>query len=154
MDKSLPVGDYYDVVIFGYLDSVHRYHTVEKIRQYAFSTVAWKGMNNALSNHRKAQFRRKRHGEVISLSKDNAEQILAKQFISSFSYDPMEDLKIRLLLYDLARMLSLQQMDIVLLRLNGHSIRQIAKRHKTTMKKVQALLKDACIVLNQLCYET
>lgn len=141
-------------MIFGYLDSVHRYLSTENLHKYAFSTVAWKSMNGSLSNHRRAQLRRKRRGEVISLSSDNAEEILVKQYVSSFSYDPMEDLKIRLLLHDLAAMLSLQQMDIVLLRLNGHSIRQIAKRHKTTMKKVQALLKGACCALKQLCYET
>lgn len=107
-----------------------------------------------MSNHRKTLLRRKRAGEIVSLIGDNGAEIPHKRIVRSFAYDPMDELKVRLLLHDLASMISKQQMDIVQMRLDGASIRLIAKRQKITMKQVQAHLKTACTALKQLCYET
>lgn len=154
LDKNLTFCDHYDIVVFGYLKAVHRYHTIEGLQKYSFSTVAWKNMNGAMSNYRKTLLRRKRAGETISLIGDNGAEIPHKRIVRSFAYDPMEDLKIKLLLHDLASVISKQQMEMVQMRLDGISIRQIAKRQKLTMKQVQAHLKTACTALKQLCYET
>lgn len=39
-DKHLPENDFYDVIIFGYLDAVRRYFTNPRLQQYSFATVA------------------------------------------------------------------------------------------------------------------
>lgn len=154
LGKNLSFCDHYDIVVFGYLRAVHRYHIDECLRRYSFSTVAWKAMNGALSNYRRNLLRRKRFGETVSLIGENGSEIPARYIAASFVYDPMEELKVKLLLHDLASVISKQQMEMVRMRLDGMSIRQIAKRQKLTLKQVQAHLKTACTALKQLCYET
>lgn len=141
-------------MIFGYLDAVHRYHVKDPLQQYAFSTLAWKAMNRSLSNYRRSLLRRSRRAQETILYKEDGTQISMQDCISTFSYDPTEDLKMRLLLYDLASVIPQSQMAIVRMRLDGCSVRQIAKQHNMTMKQVQTQLKAACTVLKQLCYDT
>ena len=43
-DNHLPEDEFYDVVIFGYLKAVQDYFSREMLRQYSFSTIAWKIM--------------------------------------------------------------------------------------------------------------
>lgn len=40
--KGLPVEDYYDIVIFGYLQAVQEYDEDPALARLQFSTVAWK----------------------------------------------------------------------------------------------------------------
>lgn len=39
-DNHLPMDEFYDVVIFGYLRAVRRYLTEPALRQYKFTTIA------------------------------------------------------------------------------------------------------------------
>lgn len=52
--------DWYDVVIFRYLLSVQNWLDRPELRQYAFSTIAWRAMSSAVSNERRKQQRRVR----------------------------------------------------------------------------------------------
>ena len=65
--KNLPIDEYYDVVIFGYLRSVYRFFTEPQLQQYAFGTLAWKGMLYSLNNYKKGIYRQKRNAEVFSI---------------------------------------------------------------------------------------
>ena len=141
-------------MIFGYLDAVHRYHTKDQLRNYAFSTLAWKAMSSAMSNYRRCQLRRNKRMQEVSLYEETGAELPIRQYVCSFSYDPMADLKVRLLLHDLASTIPKSQMEMVRMRMDGCSIRQIAKHHHTTMKQVQTQLKNACTTLKQLCYDT
>lgn len=91
--------------------------------------------------------------QETSLYSEDGTELLIRQYERTFSYDPMEDLKERMLLNDLASMITESQMGIVQMRLEGCSIRQIAKQYSMTMKQVQAQLKTACAALKQLCYD-
>ena len=66
-NNRLPEDEFYDVVIFGYLRAVRRYHTVSYLRKYAFSTIAWQAMHSDLFKYRRAQSCQKRSAEVVSL---------------------------------------------------------------------------------------
>lgn len=66
-DNHLPEDEFYDVVIFGYLKAVQDYFSREMLRQYSFSTIAWKIMYRNLSNYYLSQTRCKRNAEVISI---------------------------------------------------------------------------------------
>lgn len=59
-DNHLPEDEFYDVVIFGYLKAVQDYFSREMLRQYSFSTIAWKIMYRNLSNYYLSQTRCKR----------------------------------------------------------------------------------------------
>ncbi|MEE0110015.1 MAG: hypothetical protein UEP57_03870 [Oscillospiraceae bacterium] len=62
---GLEEEDYYDVVVFGYLNAVYDYHTDPDLGKYHFSTVCWQSMRGSLSNHRKTQQRLKRKGFFV-----------------------------------------------------------------------------------------
>ena len=63
--NQLPIDDYYDIVIFGYLKAVRDYFNRPDLRKYAFSTICWKAMKQSVSNHNKGTLRKKRNAEVI-----------------------------------------------------------------------------------------
>lgn len=56
--RKLPVDEYYDVVIFRYLRSVHRYFNEESLQDYSFKTVAFSAMRSAIGNEMKKADRR------------------------------------------------------------------------------------------------
>ena len=48
--KRLDADEFYDVVIFGYLLAVQEYLEKPRLSDYAFSTIAWRNMNDCLIN--------------------------------------------------------------------------------------------------------
>ena len=65
----------------------------------------------------------------------------------------MRQLETRLLLHDLAGLVSRQQMDMVRLRGRGYSDRDIARKHNVSMDQVRKLLNEVRLTLKALCYE-
>ena len=50
-EKNLPEDVFYDVVIFGFMRAVQEYVSGKRFRVYSFSTIAWKRMENSVSNY-------------------------------------------------------------------------------------------------------
>lgn len=155
-DKRLPEDEYYDIVIFGYLDSVRRYFTEIKLQQYSFGTIAWSGMNGALSNYNRTLRRQKRSANVISIhiSKYGHEDTglsLEETIVPADEF--MQQLEIRLLLHDLSRRISEQQMDMVRLKSCGYSCQDIAKKQNISKDQVKRLLNEVRHILKAMCYE-
>ena len=65
--RGLSYDEFYDVVIFGYLNAVRKYTTREDLRQYQFSTIAWWAMKTSVSNYRLAQNLPRRRAVVLDL---------------------------------------------------------------------------------------
>ena len=63
-EKGLYHEEYYDIAAFGYLQAVKRYLTQPALRQYAFSTIAWRAMSSALHNDTK---KKRRQIKTVSL---------------------------------------------------------------------------------------
>ena len=66
-ENHLPEDEYYDIVVFGYLQAVKDYFCRPDMSQYSFSTIAWKEMRGAISNHNRMQAQKKRKADVISI---------------------------------------------------------------------------------------
>lgn len=147
-ENKLPEEDYYDVVVFGYLDAVYDYHTDPELIKYEFSTICWRKMRGALSNHYKTQLSKKRTAEVTAIFD------LPQRAMSSASAhnEQMIQMEIRLLLHDLALTLSKQQMQIVELKCQGYGVREIAGKLNVTVKQVRRLLAQTRDALIELCY--
>ena len=43
--KSLPVDEYYDIAIFGYLSAVQDFDEDPRLSRYSFTTISWRSMN-------------------------------------------------------------------------------------------------------------
>lgn len=152
-ENHLPEDEYYDVVIFGYLNAVKKFFYRPDMCQYSFSTIAWKEMRGALSNHHRTQGRKKRNADVISIHSSLYAGGLPLEHSVPYGHDVMMELETHLLLHDLAGHISEDQMNMVRMRNDGYDIREIARKHNVTMKCVRQVLEIACSALKQLCYE-
>ena len=65
----------------------------------------------------------------------------------------MTQLEVELLLHDLAKRVSKQQMEIVRLRSSGYNLQDIAIHQNTTTKRIRGLLEEVRCVLTELCRE-
>ncbi len=101
-------------------------------------------MNTDLTGHKRKNLRKKRQAETISIHSG------ALDSYAAIGYGSQEDMEFRLLFHDLCEMLSPAQQEILWLRLQGDSIREIAQSKKIPMKNVQRLLDGAGAVLKQL----
>ena len=120
----------------GYLSAVRRYLTRPKLRQYAFSTIAWKSMGRSIAAFQRAEAQR-----------TQAEHCYLETMPRK---DPMEELEARLFLHDLASVASQSQYELAALRLQGYSIAEVAQQRGMTHKQVRRLLKELYRVYFQL----
>ena len=65
--NHLPEEEFYDVVVFGYLNGVRKHFRREDLRDYAFATLAWRAMDTCFANYVRAKHRPKRKATVLSL---------------------------------------------------------------------------------------
>ena len=129
-DRKWEPGEYYDIAAFGFLRAVRRYLTEPELRQYAFSTIAWRAMGQSVASFHRAEMRRleteQRYWE--------AQQVIPQ--------DPMEELEADLILYDLAAVSSKEQYMLASLRLQGYSVAETARHYGISPKRVRRLLKE------------
>lgn len=152
-DKHLPEDEYYDVIIFGYIDAVRRYFTESNLQHYSFGTIAWGGMQGSLANYNRSMHRQKRTATVVSIHISNYDNGLSLEETIGASDELMQQLETRLLLHDLASRVSRQQMDMVRLRSSGYSDRDIARKHNVSNSQVKRMLDEVRLALKALCYE-
>lgn len=152
-EKRLSEEDYYDIVVFGFLRAVKRYFTEPALQQYSFSTIAWKNMRSCLSDYFKSQSCQKRNGYTISLhTLTYGDEPVRLEEVISAPDRLMMQLETELLLHDLARRATRQQMAVVHMRSAGYNVREIAKTQSIPMKKVQELLEEIRDLLMVVCH--
>lgn len=69
--RHLSYYEYYDIVIFGYLNAVVKYHERKELQQFCFAAIAWNDMNSAYGNSvkKKCTYKRQSDNNAISLDK-------------------------------------------------------------------------------------
>lgn len=130
-EKGWDDGEYYDIAAFGFLRAVKRYLTEPKLRQYAFSTIAWRAMGQSVASFHRAEARRL-----------ETEQRYWETRQTALPQDPMEELEADLILYDLAAVSSKEQYMLASLRLQGYSVAETARHYGISPKRVRRLLKE------------
>lgn len=152
-ENHLSEDEFYDVVAFGYLRAIRRFFSDLQLQEYSFGTVAWKGMQGALNDHKKAQRGQKHAAKVLSLHTELGDEHYSLGESSARYEDLMAQLEAKLLLHDLAKRVSKQQMEIVRLKSSGYNLRDIATRQNTSTKRIRSLLEEVRCVLTELCRE-
>lgn len=150
-EKDLPEDEFYDVVIFGYLQAVSDYFNQKALRQYSFSTVAWKRMNRHFLNYIKSLSCAKRHAQTVSLYALADNSGLTWEETLAVMDDCMAEFESELLLHDLAMRLPRQQMNVLHMKAGGYGVREIAKKQKITIHTVKSILDDAYDVVVSVC---
>lgn len=113
-ERDLPEEEYYDVVVFGYLNGVQKHFRREDLKQYSFTTIAWKAMNSSYANYERSRRYSKNNAQIVSIhepyhsayaleemiadAKDYAEEIIGsiavKETLQSFEQTELEILKL------------------------------------------------------------
>lgn len=65
--RGLPMNEFYDVVIFRFMQAVQQYDERDDLKKYKFSTIANHAMSSALSNHFVKEKRRNKKIQILSL---------------------------------------------------------------------------------------
>lgn len=151
--KNLPEEEFYDVIIFGYLRAVRRFFNEERLQYYEFTTIAWSCMEADLINHLKRQSRPKYAAEIVSIHTGLLDGDLPLEETLVAPDDLIQQMMPGLLLHDLARQASKQQMDIIRMRSDGYNFQDIASHQNISTKQLRKLLKDVQDVLMELCHE-
>lgn len=153
-NNHLSESQYYDVVIFGYLCAVQEYCENPKLRQYSFSTVAWKKMQRELTDYYKYISRERRFVQTISLQDLLSDEDSATRYENLVGRKDklMSQLEMDLLLHDLATKLPRRQMRIIRMKLDGAKMHEIAKAEHITFHDINRLLADSYDTVIQVCY--
>ena len=90
--------------------------------------------------------------QVLSLHTNPYEDSYALEETIPAPNPYMRQLEEQLLLHDLAKRVSRQQMNIVRMKSYGYNDRDIAHHQDTTIEHVQMLLKEVRRILLDICY--
>ena len=113
-ERNLSEDEYYDVVVFGYLNGVRKHFRRKDLKQYSFTTIAWRAMNSSYVNYERSKSRSKNCAQILSIhepyhsayaleevianTKDYAEEtigaIMVKETMHSFEQTELEILKL------------------------------------------------------------
>lgn len=140
-EKGLPVNEYYDIVVFGFLKAVQVYCSRKKKSRYQFSTIAWKWMESELSRHQKYLSCPKRSASVVSFDDviDNMHGLCWGDVIS-VSDSMILELETELLLHALSAELPAREMRIIRMKVSGKWMYEIAKAEHLTFHAINELL--------------
>lgn len=152
-ENQLPENDFYDVIIFAYLQAVHNYLTSERLKKYSFVTISWRAMARSLQDYYKSQNCQKRTAEIISIHMEVLSDGVTLEQCIPGTHPLMSQLEMQFLLHDLADRLSQQQMELIHLKTSGYNMRYIARKQNISMKRVKELLEDIRKVLLEVSYE-
>ena len=122
--------EYYDIAAFGFLRAVMRYLREPQLRRYAFSTIAWRAMEQSISSHLRAEARRL-----------SAEQRYCAEE-RSVNPDPFDEIEAVMLLQQLAPRQNEACYRLAMMRLQGYTIAETAKAQGMSPKRVRRILQE------------
>ncbi len=134
-DTGHNAADYYDAAALGFLQAVQRYLTQPQLRQYAFSTVAWRAMGSGIAAEYRAGERRRLAEQQYMMDCQTVSQDIRKE---------AED---RLILHELFSGASPEQRRLAQLRAQGFSMKEAADAQGIHVRQASRLLPD----LRQSC---
>jgi DNA-directed RNA polymerase specialized sigma24 family protein len=154
-ERKLQEDDYYDIVVFGYLNAVREYLTNIIVRQkYEFSTIAYRKMNDTLYRHNEYSNRQKRKAFTISLDSivfGDSEAIPFQEALSIPDSTALE-FETELLMLELASRVSKREMAVIRMKTNGYGAKEIAKAQQIPIKGVNEMLAGLRETVLAVCY--
>ena len=146
--RCLPEEEYYAIAALGYLDAVRRYLSEPALKRHAFATVANRAMGRSVSHAMRSRYGRRHQIQTVSLETGGPDGGPMTDPGDLGADRQMEEVP---LLHALAENLSPSQYELVLLRLAGYSVREIAKGKNISEKRVRTQLCRAKKLFAQMC---
>ncbi len=125
--RGLDMGEFYDVVIFGYLSAVQQYDQRPELRQYKFRTIANKRMHAALWNYYRSLYTAKRGERPLSLDAICADGAALSETIASPTASVIEYAEIRERWGEIKKYATPKQLQALRLRADGYSGMEIGR---------------------------
>lgn len=131
--------EFYDVVIFGYLHAVQEYLTKPELSRYQFSTIAWRKMKDCMINEFLSQNRPKRNAHMADYHENYASATL-DEFLPDRMNCMAEALDNQNQLYMLLSHITPKEKEVVFMRADGYTYREIAESCDITIRGVSSRL--------------
>jgi RNA polymerase sigma-70 factor (ECF subfamily) len=123
--KRYPADEFYGIAACGYLRAVRTYTEREDLQNaYAFSTIAFQCMRSTVSHHFRAEACPKRNAVVIQLEED----IYTDDYADSVWESVMRRNAAQTVYETLLRVITPNQKKLAMMRADGYSDREIARR--------------------------
>ena len=129
--KGLPADDYYDIVIFGYLQAVQEYDENPALSHFRFSTIARTKMSDSLNKHYSYENKPKRKAPMVSIHTHTSDGLALNEILP----DRQKDLQAadRLFAMEVLSCLTETEQQMVYLKADGLTCREIADIFSTTV---------------------
>ena len=138
-ENHLPTEEFYDVVVFGYLNGVRKHFRQEGLRDYAFTTLAWRAMDSCFANYVRAKQRPKRKAVVLSLQAHAGGQYRLEETIAD-AKDTAEEAIELLVLEDTLRSFEKSERELIGLLYEGYPRKEISRTLGITAKELNERL--------------
>ena len=119
--KRLPMDDYYDIVIFGYLSAVQQYFRDPPVG-VEFKAMAFRAMKDSILRDREYNSRAKRYGYTVSLDTPDYHSA-----ISDPKQDVEQQTERKALLEQVAKVATPRESRIIQLLIDGFALHEAAR---------------------------
>jgi len=151
-EKKLRRDEFYDIIIFGYLQAVQKYLLRTDLRQqYDFSTIAWSAMECKLDQYFRAQSRPSRKVVTVSFVAMVCGGRLAETGTAPVPDLITEKLDAELTWVTIAASLTSDQTEVLRMRADGYTTREIASMRRSPMREIEDLFSSALESARGLC---
>lgn len=133
-DRKLPISEYYDVVVFGFLEAVQQYQeNAELARKYTLTTIAYRKMDDKVAELRIYENRKKRKADVRSLEAlvPGTENMCIADTVPS-KESPEQDAEANVIYLQIAAQTTPAQRAAAEARAAGYTAKEAAERLHTT----------------------
>ncbi|MCM1375220.1 MAG: sigma-70 family RNA polymerase sigma factor [Lachnospiraceae bacterium] len=134
--KKLPIDDYYDIVIFGYLQAVQEYDENPDLSRFQFGTIARTKMNDCLSKHFSYMNKPKRKAPTVSIHTYTSDGLALNEILPDHQKDLQAQTTDRLLAMEILSCLTETEQQMVYLKADGLTCREIAEVFSTTVHSI------------------
>ena len=129
----LPVKDYYDIVIFGYLQAVQEYDENPALSRFQFDTIAWTKMSDCLGKHYAYANRPKRKAPTVSTYAYTKDGLTLDEILPDRRKDLQAQTADRLFAMEVLSCLTETERQMVYLKADGLTCQEIAEIFSTTI---------------------
>lgn len=137
--NHLERAEFYDVVIFGYLEAVQEFLEKPELSKYQFSSIAWRKMKYCMINEFIYRNCPKRNAPMGTCHEDDG-HVISREQVSEQMNCVARDLEHRVQLQQLMSHMTAKEKEVVCMRAAGYTYREIAEHCNITMRGVSARL--------------
>ena len=131
--KGLPADDYYDIVIFGYLQAVQEYDENPALSRFRFSTIARTKMSDSLNKHYSYENKPKRKAPTVSIHTHTSDGLALNEILPDRQKDLQAQAADRLFAMEVLSCLTETEQQMVYLKADGLTCREMPDIFSTTV---------------------